>query len=84
VNNEKNGMKIDRPREWRAISAVLVMGLLIFETLTGLAIYLLPFSLSTQFMVLVHTGAGIIFIFPYAWYQIRHWLVYRRQTMTHV
>ncbi|MEE9268925.1 MAG: multiheme c-type cytochrome [Candidatus Krumholzibacteria bacterium] len=84
MNNKRNGLKIDRPREWRAISAILVMGLLIFETLTGLAIYLLPFSLSIQFMVLVHTAAGLIFIFPYTWYQIRHWLVYRRQTMTHV
>jgi hypothetical protein len=60
------------------------MGLLLFETLTGLAIYLLPFSLPIQFMVLVHTAAGFIFIVPYTWYQIRHWRVYRRQPMTHV
>jgi hypothetical protein len=81
---ERNESRIDRPREWRAKLAILVMGLLLFETLTGLAIYLLPFSLPIQFMVLVHTGAGLVFIIPYALYQMRHWSVYRRQTMTHV
>ena len=76
--------RIDRVQEWRAKSAILVMGLLLFETLTGLGIYLLPFSLSTQFMVLVHTVTGLVFIFPFTWYQIRHWLNYRDQTLTHV
>lgn len=80
----KNALKIDRTREWRSKAAILIMGLLLFETLTGLAIYLLPFSLPVQFMVLVHTVAGVVFIIPYASYQIRHWLIYRRQTMTHV
>jgi hypothetical protein len=80
----KNDSKIDRAREWRSKSAILVMGLLAFETLTGLAIYLLPFSVPNQFMVLVHTAVGLVFVIPYLIYQLRHWLVYRRQTMTHV
>jgi len=84
VNTDNSGLRNDRAREWRAKLAILVMGLLLFETLTGLAIYLMPFSLPIQFMVLVHTVAGVIFILPYTWYQIRHWLVYRRQTLTHV
>ena len=84
MNGKNKVLKVDRAHEWQAKSAILIMGILLFETLTGLAIYLLPFSLSTQFMVLVHTGAGLIFIVPYTWYQIRHWLNYRRQTITHV
>jgi len=84
MNEQNKVLKVDRAHEWRANSAILIMGFLLFETLTGLAIYLLPFSLSTQFMVLVHTGAGLIFIIPYTWYQTRHWFNYRRQTITHI
>jgi hypothetical protein len=35
-------------------------------------------------MVILHTGAGLIFLIPCGWYLIRHWLVYRRATMTHI
>jgi ABC-type proline/glycine betaine transport system permease subunit len=84
MNPDNKAIRVDRVREWSAKSAIIIMGLLLFETLTGLAIYLLPFSLSTQFMVLAHTGTGILFILPYTWYQIRHWLNYRRQTVTHI
>jgi hypothetical protein len=84
MSEQKATAKVDRPAEWRAKLSVLISGLLAFETLTGLAIYLLPFSLPNQFMVLVHTIAGVVFIVPYAWYQVRHWLVYRHTTMTHV
>lgn len=80
-NNQK---KVDSAREWRAKSGVLVAGLLVFETLTGVVIYLLPFSLPMQFTVLTHTIVGMIFLFPYVWYQIRHFIVYRSQAMTHV
>ncbi|HIG56089.1 MAG TPA: hypothetical protein EYQ18_19340, partial [Candidatus Handelsmanbacteria bacterium] len=74
----------DRSAEWRRFSAILVAGLLLFETLSGLAIWLLPFSLGVQFTVIVHTVAGLIFILPYIGYQLRHWLVYRHAPMTHV
>ena len=81
--NERTTLQC-RQAEWRAKLAILVSGLLAFETLTGLAIYLLPFSLPLQFMVLVHTGAGLLFIVPYAWYQVRHWMLYRHAATTHV
>jgi hypothetical protein len=58
-------------------------GLLFFETITGLSIYLLPFNVSNQIMVLLHTIVGLIFIIPFAWYQIRHWFIYRSIRMTH-
>lgn len=83
ADEKDNQKKIDRAREWRAVMAMLIGGLLLFETLTGVVIYLLPFSLSMQFVVLTHTIVGLIFIFPYTWYQVRHWLVNRREPMTH-
>ena len=70
-------------REWRHRLLLLVMVLLVFETLTGLSIYLLPFSISNQVMVLVHTVAGLVFVLPFAWYQFRHWRYYRQMPMTH-
>ena len=84
MSETARGDRLDRAREWRRGSAVLISGLLLFETLTGLAIYLLPFSLPVQFAVLVHTVIGLAFVLPYAWYQLRHWRLYRQAAMTHV
>jgi len=83
-NKEGETVKVDRAAEWRRLLGIAVSGLLVFETLTGLSIYLLPFSIPNQFIVLVHTGVGLLFIAPFAWYQFRHWLVYRSTPMTHV
>jgi hypothetical protein len=82
MKNQMN--QIPKAYEWQHQLLVLAVGLLLFETLTGLSIYLLPFSVSNQIVVLVHTVIGLIFIIPYAWYQIRHWRIYREQSMTHV
>lgn len=71
-------------QEWRARLLMWVGGLLLFETLTGLAIYLLPFSLPNQVLVLVHTVVGLAFMVPFAWYQVRHWLLYRPLGLSHV
>ncbi|HSD33599.1 MAG TPA: cytochrome b/b6 domain-containing protein, partial [Gemmatimonadales bacterium] len=73
-----------RPTEWRQRLLLCVAGLLAFETLTGLSIYLLPFSVPNQVMVLLHTAIGLVFVVPYLWYQIRHWRLYRERQMTHV
>ncbi|MCR4340808.1 MAG: hypothetical protein NUW01_13080 [Gemmatimonadaceae bacterium] len=59
-------------------------GLLLFETLTGLGIYLLPFSVPNQWMVVFHTLAGLAFVIPFAWYQARHWKLYRSIRVSHV
>ena len=74
----------DRQAEWRSHLAILISGLLVFETLTGLWIFFLPFSLPAQFAVLVHTAGGLVFVPPYIWYQLRHWKIYRHAPMTHV
>jgi hypothetical protein len=68
---------------WASRLAVLTGGLLLFETLTGLSIYLLPFSLTNQFSVLIHTAVGIVFAIPILWYLVRHWIDYRTYSMNH-
>ena len=73
-----------RASEWERRLLWLVSGLLFFETLSGLSIYLLPFSVSNQLMVLVHTGIGVILCAPYLWYQVRHWRLYQPWRMSHV
>jgi hypothetical protein len=73
-----------RAQEWRSSLLLVTAGLLIFETLTGLSLYLLPFSVPNQIMVLLHTVLGLVFVVPFAWYQIRHWLLYRTAKMHHV
>ncbi len=65
--------RVDAAAEWRHWLTGLTMGLLLFESLTGLAIYLLPFSVWNQFGVLWHTAIGVVMIVPTAWYLGRHW-----------
>jgi hypothetical protein len=70
--------------EWRQRLLYCVAGLFVFETLTGLGIYLLPFSVPTQWTVVFHTLAGLAFVAPFAWYQARHWKLYRSIRVSHV
>ena len=83
MSPEPNGTRRDDASKWGYHTAYLSAGLLLFETITGLAIYLLPFSLTTQFSVLIHTAVGIPFLLPMAYYLIRHWLDYRTYAMNH-
>ena len=73
-----------KSKEWQRPLLRVVSGLLVFETLSGLAIYLLPFSVPNQVTVLLHTVAGIVFVLPYVWYQMRHWRSYRSIRLSHV
>lgn len=61
---------------WSTLLAYGVAGLMLFETLSGLVILLVPFSVSTQVTVLVHTVAGLVFLLPFIVYQIQHWRRY--------
>ncbi len=70
--------------EWMRSLAIWVAALLLLETGTGLSILLLPFSISNQVAVLVHTIAGVLVLLPFAWYQTRHWKRYAHLPMTHV
>lgn len=73
----------DRIVEWRSRLAVLVAGLVLFETLSGLSIWLLPFSVPNQFLVLLHTAAGLFFLIPFIIYLARHWWRYRSWAWSH-
>jgi hypothetical protein len=54
----------------------LTLAWLAFETLSGLSIYLLPFSVPNQWLVLLHTGAGLALLLPACVYQWRHLVEY--------
>lgn len=82
MRNQSN--QVERAKEWQHRLLLTVSGLLLFETLTGLSIYLLPFSVSNQVMVLLHTVIGLVFIIPFTWYQVRHWLIYRAMKMHNI
>ncbi len=79
-----SGHATSKAEEWRQRLLYCVAGLLVFETLTGLGIYLLPFSVPTQWTVVFHTLAGLTFVAPFAWYQARHWKLYRSIRVSHV
>lgn len=74
---------VNREGEWRSRLAVFVSGLLLFELISGLWIWLMPFSISNQFQVIIHTVVGVLFLVPYMFYQMRHWLVYRNRPWSH-
>ena len=73
-----------KAREWQRTLLRTVAGLLVFETISGLAVYFLPFSVPNQILVLFHTVAGIAFVAPFAVYQLRHWRIYRQIRLSHV
>ncbi len=60
------------------LSFAWVGGTLIFVAVTGLAIWLLPFSVPAEFAVLMHTALGLVLIIPLALWQCSHWLAARR------
>ncbi|MFQ5550586.1 MAG: multiheme c-type cytochrome [Gemmatimonadales bacterium] len=70
--------------EWRSRLLSWFAGLLLFESLTGLSIFFLPFSVTNQTAVVLHTIVGLAFMVPALWYQIRHWTMYRSARMTHI
>ncbi len=69
---------------WAARLTAIVMGALIIETISGLWIWLGPFSVAAQVQVLLHTVVGIAMLVPCVWYTWRHWCAWRSQTMTAV
>jgi hypothetical protein len=72
-----------RALEWRSRLSICVGGLLCFETVSGLWVWLLPFSIPSQILVLLHTAAGLLFLVPFLIYQGRHWWLYRGRPWSH-
>ncbi len=71
------------PRGWRMPLGPASCGAIAFLSLSGLAIWLAPFSRTLQVTVLAHTLAGLALLLPVVWYAVRHWREYRAYPLTH-
>ena len=69
--------------KWHSRLTIWVVGILLFELISGLVIYLVSFSLTTQALVVIHTAIGLVAVIPYIIYQFRHWLSNRKRILTH-
>jgi hypothetical protein len=74
----------EHAREWRSPLAILVGGFLAFLTLSGISLWLLPFGVTNQVMVYIHSVVGVLVVIPCAWYLVRHWLRYWRNHLSHI
>lgn len=83
MSNHDNAMDARENGKWSSVLVTLVMGMLIFEALTGLSIYFLPFSVPNQIMVLLHAAIGIAFLVPATIYSAKHWIKYKSSPMSH-
>lgn len=57
---------------WRSWLAVLVVALLAALAISGLWMYLAPFSMASQLLVLLHAALGLTLVLPFAIYSARH------------
>src|SRR5690606_4185299 len=69
---------------WDSPLTLAVGGALGFLTVSGLAIWLLPFGLFPQWTVLLHTGVGVLTLIPVGLYLVRHWRQYRQHPLNDV
>ena len=76
--------RVDRHHQWSMRLAMATSAFLVVMTVSGLSLWLLPFSIPNQILVFVHTLLGVIFFLPVSWYLLRHWLTYRGHLMTHI
>ncbi|HXJ96697.1 MAG TPA: hypothetical protein VMT20_27980 [Terriglobia bacterium] len=59
-----------------------VIGALGFVALSGVALWLMPFSVGAQMTLLLHTLAGLVLIIPFTRWQFSHWLATRKSPRT--
>lgn len=83
TNRSTSSFETTAIAEWRSWLTSITAGYLLFETLTGLGIWLLPFGQLAQFSVLLHTAIGLVFLLPVSWYMARHWWVRRKGNLSH-
>jgi hypothetical protein len=69
---------------WHDLLGRWTSGLSLFLTLSGLAIFALPFSAFTQHSLLLHTALGIIFLPVAAVYLTRHIINWLGFPLTHI
>src|ERR1035438_1553627 len=60
------------------VGLVSAGGTLLFVTLTGLLIWLVPFSVTSQMAILLHTVAGLLLLIPITLWQLSHWRATRK------
>jgi hypothetical protein len=79
IDDATAGSRVAKGREleWGRRFAALTLAWLAAETLTGLGPWLLPFSVPAQWMVVVHTGVGVLFLAPVLVYLWQHFAAYR-------
>ncbi len=61
----------------------MVGGLLLFELVSGLLMFLAPFNEFTQFSALLHSLIGIAMLAPVIWYLARHWWLRKKGLFNH-
>ncbi|HSF14713.1 MAG TPA: multiheme c-type cytochrome [Vicinamibacteria bacterium] len=81
---DNTSSRIDRARQWSLLLAKATSVFVVAMTLSGLSIWVLPFSRSNQMIVFAHTLLGVVFFLPVSYYLVRHWLTYRGHLMTHI
>jgi hypothetical protein len=67
---------------WASRLAAFVTWMLVVQSLTGLWIYLGPFSVVSEVQLLAHVGVGLTLLLPFIFYQYRHLAVWTRQKWT--
>lgn len=63
---------VDAVSEWRHLITRVVLGLLLFLTISGLSLFLLGFSVFQQALVLLHVGVGLLLLPLVVIYVVRH------------
>lgn len=76
--------RVYAPTEWRMPLTIITLAGLGYEILTGLLVYLAPFSVFNQYSVLFHTLIGLVWVPVFAWYLGRHWWLRFRGNFNHV
>ncbi len=80
----KRRTAIDKSEQgWKSKLSGLTSALIFYGFISGLLIYLLPFSQFNQFTVIVHTVIGIISLLPIIYYCWTHWKIRRGGTLNH-
>ena len=79
---DANDSKNQTLKGWTSHLAAFVTAIIVVESVTGLWIYLAPFSVTSQIQVLLHTLAGLIVLVPYFVYQVRHLRIWYNQKFT--
>ncbi len=84
TSHDNDIKRVNRARQWTGWLAVATSVFMFFMTLSGLSIWLLPFSVANQVVVYLHTLVGVGFFLFCSWYLIRHWWVYKANQMNHI